>query len=246
MNEIQNKNKYLLAIETSNVVCSICICENEKILDEENIKSGFTHSVILFKNIDKMLKRNNLSMKDISEIGVSNGPGSYTGLRIGVACALGLAKPNNTKIRYIDSLKVLTRNVESCYKELFFIDYIFLMNDAKANRIYLSIWDRKVENNIIETIVNIDDFVDLYNKYFTKTNLYILFIGDALFSYKEKLKNMKGEYYTLDDDLNYPYARSICLDIIKNKEEKDSNKFINYMQKSQAERELLKNGNKKN
>ena len=90
MKNIKSKN-YILCLETTSNICGVAIICNDKILYENNLDKGLNHSITLFDNIDIALKKTKLSIKDIDVIKVSTGPGSFTGLRIGIAAALGLS-----------------------------------------------------------------------------------------------------------------------------------------------------------
>ena len=218
-----------LALDTSGNVCSVCLLEDNKILYESNIVSGFTHSVILFNEIKLLLNKNNICIEDIDYIAVSNGPGSYTGLRIGIACAIGLSKPHNTKIKYVDTLVGIIYNVKELSDDNTLICAII---DAKADRVYCK---QYINNNFTENkIINIYDLINELNNIHNKK---IIFVGDGVKKYYELIKNdLKIDYIIYEDKL-YQKASSIglaSLDDYTINEKVD----INYMQKSQAEREL--------
>lgn len=80
----------ILNIETSTEVCSVNVSENGKLLFEKESPEGLNHSELLTVFIEEIFKENNLDMKSIDAIAVAKGPGSYTGLRIGVSVAKGL------------------------------------------------------------------------------------------------------------------------------------------------------------
>ena len=81
----------ILALDASSVSCSACVSENSKILAEAFINTALTHSVTLLANIKKVLEQSEKTIEDIDLIAVTAGPGSFTGVKIGVACAKGLA-----------------------------------------------------------------------------------------------------------------------------------------------------------
>ena len=175
----------ILGIETSGKVCSVALYTKNS-YKEININTGLTHSETLFPNVNQLLNNNNLQVKDLSYIAVSNGPGSYTGLRIGISCALGLSIVDNIKIRYVNTLKALNYNINDFISNNNIIlnenDIIVSILDAKANRVYLGLSRFNAINNfIIEKIVSIDELIEMLNEY--NDDFYIL--GDGVDIYKD-------------------------------------------------------------
>ena len=83
----------ILALETSAVTASVAVTEDEKLLAQSFQNSGLTHSATLMPMVADLLKNTGLKLEDMDVIAVSAGPGSFTGIRIGVAAAKGLAWP---------------------------------------------------------------------------------------------------------------------------------------------------------
>lgn len=81
----------ILALEASAKAASCCVCRDEFLLAQSYQHSGLTHSRTLLPMVEDLLKNSELSMDDIDLVAVANGPGSFTGLRIGVSAAKGLA-----------------------------------------------------------------------------------------------------------------------------------------------------------
>lgn len=81
----------ILALESSAVACSACLTEDDFLIAQSYENSGMTHSVTLLPMAEELLKRANLSEKDIDVFAVAAGPGSFTGVRIGVSTCKGLA-----------------------------------------------------------------------------------------------------------------------------------------------------------
>ena len=126
----------ILAIDTSSPICSVAILENDNLIDEINLDDGRTHSENLMPLIDSILKRNNLDIKDIEMISCCVGPGSFTGIRIGVATIKPMAEILNIKIASVISLEVLAKNVENT-------ETIVSLIDARNNQVYCGIFDKK-------------------------------------------------------------------------------------------------------
>lgn len=225
----------IISIDTSNIICSVAYVELIKKagkffikkIDGFNVKSNFQHSVDLFQYLELLIKNNKINFDTVDYISVASGPGSYTGLRIGVAASLGLSKPHNIKIKYVSSLYALTYNVDiDC-------DYIISIIDAKVDRVYFCMYDANKKQLLDEQIVNISDLIELLNRYFSVLNKKIVLVGDAVINYKNLIDtNLKINYETFDE--NYNNAVSVALASLNVKSSKLP--VVNYMQKSQAER----------
>lgn len=227
--------KYILAIETTGKICGVSLSCDERLISEININNGLTHSVTLFKAIDNILKNNNILAKDLSLICVSAGPGSFTGIRIGIAAALGIAKPYNTKISYIDTLDSLAYNVKNK------ANIIISMMDAKANRVFMSIYkSNSLKKLLADSIYNIDDLINCLNTNFTGKNINFIFVGDGVEKYRTYLiSNLKINYVFAEKKSTLQKASSLLF--VKGKTTKKVN--INYLLKSKAERERATNEN---
>ena len=101
----------ILALDASSVSCSACVSENGKILAEAFINTALTHSVTLLANIKKVLEQSEKTIEDIDLIAVTAGPGSFTGVKIGVACAKGLAFERDIPCFAVSSLAAAAENV---------------------------------------------------------------------------------------------------------------------------------------
>ncbi len=82
--------KYILLIETATDSCSVALARGKEIVAEKYINQPKAHATLLARYICDILEENGLNMEDCSAVAVSKGPGSYTGLRVGVSCAKGL------------------------------------------------------------------------------------------------------------------------------------------------------------
>ncbi len=100
-----------LAIDTATKVCSVALCRDGEILAEYNISMGMTHSEGLLPQLEQLLQRTNTAKKDIDLLAVSMGPGSFTGLRIGLATAEAMAYSWQCCLHGVDTLKALAQNI---------------------------------------------------------------------------------------------------------------------------------------
>lgn len=100
-----------LALDTATKVCSIALCRDQEILAEYTVNMGMTHSEGLLPQIEQLLKRCRVAKKDIGLLAVSMGPGSFTGLRIGLACAEAMAYSWQCCLHGVDTLEALAYNL---------------------------------------------------------------------------------------------------------------------------------------
>jgi tRNA threonylcarbamoyl adenosine modification protein YeaZ len=97
---------YSLYIDTHYTEVCIVLFKDGKVLDKEIVRSTMKHSVVTMPSIQKVIERNNLVIKDVGEIIVVNGPGSFTGTRIAVTIGKTMAFLLNVPIKQVDSLMV--------------------------------------------------------------------------------------------------------------------------------------------
>ncbi len=100
-----------LAIDTATKVCTVALCRDEELLAEYSINVGMTHSEGLLPQLEQMLQRAGIAKNEIELIAVSMGPGSFTGLRIGLATAEAMAYSWQVYLHGVDTLKALAYNI---------------------------------------------------------------------------------------------------------------------------------------
>ena len=94
----------ILAVDTSTEFCSVALLKDEELLQEINDKTPFSHNKKLFKNVDTILKSNKIDINDIDLLAIGSGPGSFTGLRVGMSAMKGLSLASNIKLLPIRSI----------------------------------------------------------------------------------------------------------------------------------------------
>ena len=128
---------YLLGIETSTTNCSISLSKNASIIAiKEDNESGYSHAEKLHVFIDDLLKENQLVPQNLDAIVISKGPGSYTGLRIGVSTAKGLCYALNIPLIAVDTLNSLTHQITKNEEA-----YIIPMLDARRMEVYTAVYN---------------------------------------------------------------------------------------------------------
>lgn len=135
----------VLGIETVAKIGTVAVFEDNKLLCRKIVNSELDHAAYLIDTIDDLLKSINLSIEEINVIGVDKGPGSFTGIRVGIACAYGLAEPNNIPVVGICSLDNLCYKVYKDVKAEYYVPLI----DAKRGEVYSGIYQIKNDNIVI-------------------------------------------------------------------------------------------------
>lgn len=122
----------ILSIDTSSCICSVAILEDEKIIKEISNEDGNTHSVKLMPQIEQIFKETNLTLNDIDLFACDKGPGSFTGIRIGISTIKAFCDVTNVPAIGIPSLMALAYNID-------FNGYICSLIDAKNSNVYFRI-----------------------------------------------------------------------------------------------------------
>jgi len=175
---------YILNIETATKNCSVSLAKNGKtILCKEIAEQGYSHAEKLHVFIEEILQETGIGVNDLNGIAVSKGPGSYTGLRIGVSSAKGLCYGLGIPLVTVDTLQVLAKKV--VVKD----GLIVPMLDARRMEVYSAIFDKSyskikevqaeilTENiyaEITDTIYIIGDCQEKCKTVLTATNFHFL------------------------------------------------------------------------
>lgn len=224
----------ILAIESASVTASCAVSEDYNILGEFSLSHKKTHSEKLMPLIEELLKELDIKIQDIDVIAVSEGPGSYTGLRIGAAIAKSLAFAGNLPIANIPTMKSMAGNVYDTEK------LIVPIMDAKAGRVYTGIYKWEVEE--LKTVreqfpCNIDELADILNEYEEQ----LLITGDGSVSYRKILEEkLNNKAYFSPVKFNSLNAATLCIigyEMAKKGETTTASTFKpQYLRLSQAER----------
>ena len=148
---------YILHLETSTKVCSVALSLNGKIVAlKENEEDGYSHGENLTLFIQDVLKQASISIKQLKAVSIASGPGSYTGLRIGVSTAKGLCYPLNIPLIAIDSLTSLKEIAIEKYPNSTLCPLI----DARRMEVYNLFYSSSDEllKNISADIIDADSY----------------------------------------------------------------------------------------
>lgn len=161
----------ILNLETATTNCSVCIARGQEILAlQEDDTPNYSHSEQLHVFIKECLEEAGLKTSDLDAVAVSKGPGSYTGLRIGVSAAKGLCYSLDIPLISIPTLKSIASQFNTG-KE----DYIIPVLDARRMEVYSAVFDVNL-NEVRETIAEIID-ENSFKKYYVDSRVHILGSG---------------------------------------------------------------------
>ena len=230
----------ILGVESSATAASCAIYCDGKIIAQSFSNTGLTHSQTLMPMIDSTLKSASITLNDIDYIAVSNGPGSFTGVRIGVSAVKGMAQPLNIECVEVSTLEAIAKPLENtgCYA-------VSVM-DARCNQVYTAQFD--CENGFTRKSDDEAITIDELSEKLKTVSKPIVLIGDGTLVAYNKLKDMLDNVFTASPSVRYQSASNVCLIAAQKLEKGESGKIAhnvlpNYLRLSQAEREL-KNKNK--
>ncbi len=163
---------YILNIETATKNCSVSVGYNEQVIDTvEYAGESYSHAEKLHVFIREILHKNKVSLNELSAIAVSKGPGSYTGLRIGVSAAKGMAYALNIPLISVSTLASLAQQIKTDEKA-----YIIPLIDARRMEVYSAVYDQN--HHLIRQVAA--DILDNcpFAPYLNRNK--VIFVGDAV------------------------------------------------------------------
>jgi len=226
----------ILAIESSGNVASVAIIEDDIAVAEYSTNFKLTHSQTLLPMIDEIVSRTGTDLKTIDAIAISEGPGSFTGLRIGSATGKGLALSLDIPVVNVPTLMAMAAN----FTEVSGV--VCPIMDARRDQVYTGVYEvgSDLPTNVIEdSPMAITELIDKLNE----LGRDVVFAGDGIPRFKEEIdKLLKVNYIYSNCQSNRQRATSVGFVGMKLFEQ---GKFINsdehapnYLRLSQAEREL--------
>ncbi|WP_031426354.1 tRNA (adenosine(37)-N6)-threonylcarbamoyltransferase complex dimerization subunit type 1 TsaB [Flavimarina sp. Hel_I_48] len=171
----------ILCLETTTTNCSVALSQMGKTIAlKEDLSEGYSHGELLHQYIAAVLKEAGYSLKDLNAVAVSKGPGSYTGLRIGVSSAKGLCYAHEIPLIAIETLKSLASQVN-----LEGIQNIIPLLDARRMEVYSAVYDSAFAE-IRETRAEIID-ENSFTEYLDRGKT--VFIGNGVEKFKSICKH---------------------------------------------------------
>ncbi len=225
----------ILALDTSTMLATCAVLDENRVLGEYSLNQEETHSEKLVPMVKEVLDSLGLKVSDIDLYGVATGPGSFTGLRIGVATIKAFAHLFDKPVVGISTLEALAFNFP--YNEV-----VVPMIDARRDRVYTGIYtweDGKIKTIMEPDVLDIYDLLEKLDESYEK----VLVNGDGSLLHREKIKERLKEKVNLSTiGQNFCRATSIGELALINYNEGQINDYYTlvpeYLRESQAQREL--------
>ncbi len=230
----------ILGIDTSAVAAGAAILKDGKVLSETYINTGLTHSQTLMTLIDTVLKLVEITFDEIDCVAVSAGPGSFTGIRIGVSAVKGLCFAKNKPCFAVSTLEALANCAD--------IDGYLIcpVMDARCMQVYTALFEKhdgqiiRISEDSPKTLEELSEELKVYNKK-------ILLIGDGADIACKYLAEKKLDVRKFSEIFKFQHASGVAITAFRNYNEGDelisADKLLpSYLRLSQAERELKKSG----
>lgn len=186
----------ILAIETSTLTGGVALLEDQRLLAEGRLSVKAIHSERLMPMIDFLLKSVKLSINDIDYLAAAVGPGSFTGLRVGLSTVKGLAFGLNKKVIPVSTLEAYASSLS------FLKDHLICpMLDARRQEVYTALYKHDLDGlqTLIEPVaVKVEEFINSIN---SET----VFVGDGAMLYQDIIRDALGQRAIFaEGSLSYP------------------------------------------
>ena len=226
----------ILGIDTSALSAGAAVMRDGKLISETYINTGLTHSQTLLTLIDTALSNVDLTIKDVEGIAVSVGPGSFTGIRIGVSAVKGLCFAENKKCFAVSTLEAMANCVD--------LDGFLIcpVMDARCKQVYTALFEKidgEIQRLTYDSPMALADLADKLSKYGKK----IVLIGDGADIAYEFLSEKGLDVRKFSEIFKYQHASGVAIAALR--QYNRTNEFLSaddimpvYLRLSQAEREL--------
>jgi len=188
---------HILAIDTSTEICSVALLKDNDVIIETSHKVKTGHSETVLIAVDHIIKEAGIKKTDINLVAAGLGPGSFTGLRIGIATAKGLAAAVGCDIRGVGTLHAIAENVKDS------VFPVLSVIDAKKGEVFCAVYSKEIQE--LMPPINIEPL--LLKDIITQQTL---FVGNAVEVYSDTFrKTLKDLYVAAGRELWYPRASVI-------------------------------------
>ncbi|SFE90470.1 tRNA (adenosine(37)-N6)-threonylcarbamoyltransferase complex dimerization subunit type 1 TsaB [Alteribacillus iranensis] len=225
----------ILAIDTSTHVMGVALAEDNKLLGEYVTNFKKNHSLRLMPAIHELLKELDIKPQDLDAIAVAKGPGSYTGVRIGVTTAKSMAWALNIPVYGVSSLKVLARN------GTYFSGVICPFIDARRGQVYTGLYkmgaEHQIKTIISDHIVAMEDWLH----YIKEKNEPVLFLSQDYDLHHSLISESLADQAVVGNGMDMLPKPSVLLSLAFEQEKPISAHALvpEYTQRTEAEKKWL-------
>ncbi|HPW45957.1 MAG TPA: tRNA (adenosine(37)-N6)-threonylcarbamoyltransferase complex dimerization subunit type 1 TsaB [bacterium] len=197
----------ILSIDTTSMRGSIALSDGATLVALDRQEEPSSHSERLFGKLDSMLAESGWGISDIEGVAVAIGPGSFTGLRTGLAAAKGVALSLEVPIAGVSSLKSLALNGDD-----YSLKYVATLIDARRGELYAALWDisaRGFPAEIIsESLLSPEALIEKLRQF----GSHFLAVGDGAIAYRDRLSAELGDSIQIADGMGIlPNAHNLAL-----------------------------------
>ena len=215
----------VLAMDTSGKTAGAALVDENTVFAElsVNLANRMTHSEVIMPMVEMMFKMTGITLDDVDRIACTCGPGSFTGLRIGAACAKGLAYAAKKPLAAVPTLDAMA------YAAGNLAVWVVPMLDARRGHVYSALYykNKRMSDYLAEPVENVLEKLKLL----TDENSQVIFFGDGAVTYKEHMKTIAP---VSSNYLRAANVGSLALNMPAG-DEKDFS--LLYIRKPQAQRE---------
>lgn len=201
----------LLIIESSNEICSVALSQEKSIIQEKYINKPNSHSVYLAPFVNEVLNNATMSINELDGVVISDGPGSYTGLRIGSSLAKGICLGAGIPLMAVSTLKGLAKKALNDYPS---VDQAIALVDARRSDAYIGVYNQQLKPIIKEQFITINSELKI-----EKSNAVVVGSGAMKFinelDVKKELKHSESVLYAIDllDEAMLKWAKQDFVDL---------------------------------
>lgn len=216
----------ILGIDTSTKAASVALLRDGELLVDYTLNNERTHSEKILEMIDNAFKISRTDISEVDAFAVSEGPGSFTGLRIGAATVKGMAEAGNKPVYTASSLRALYESVR-----VFDSLPVCVLMDAGREEVYTAVFDKGVYV-LCDCCMSVSEIASYMKEHYEKA----LFTGDGVLKYKEKIKEIFKEAEFAEERFLYGSGSGVIKAALKSEPKTPSEVAPVYLKVSQAER----------
>lgn len=203
----------IICIETATSVCSVALCDSSGVIALRESNEGMSHAAMLTLYIEEVLNEAGLKANNLKAVAVSKGPGSFTGLRIGVSVAKGIAYAASIPVIGVETTVSMFYGITDFLEEKMMTNSNTLfcpMLDARRMEVYYAVFDSKGKQikKIAAEIINENSFSEI------PQSVRIIFFGDGAIKCKDIIKR-PNVYFALDYKISASHMQKPAYQALK-------------------------------